>query len=92
MTKKAAAAHKEPTPPPQNPDQPATPPPPPPPKKSRQHAGPLCPVHGVPMIARRSTPYYTYYYCPEDGCTESNKQMRPNLKDAIDRKRRKRRK
>lgn len=42
---------------------------------------PYCSKPGAPVVckSKRSDPYFTYYYCPNDQCTFSQKQPRPAL-------------
>lgn len=37
---------------------------------------PLCPVHGVLMTCRSTTPDMRYFYCPLETCGKSAKQTR----------------
>ncbi len=48
-----------------------------PPKRNfRRQPQPVCPVHGIPMLVRRTTPDVRYCYCPEERCRESYTQAR----------------
>lgn len=48
---------------------------------------PLCPIHKVACVSRNSSPYYTRYYCPDPGCSYSEKVMRPGLQRVLQRER-----
>lgn len=39
---------------------------------------PICPVHDVPMFCNGSPAAVRYYYCPIEGCEESDKVAKPN--------------
>lgn len=46
----------------------------------RQNApAPECPYHKVPCESNRSEPFFTRYYCPEPGCSYSQKVPRQRL-------------
>lgn len=48
--------------------------------RARQSAAPMCPYHQkTRCVSKRSDPYFTRYYCPEEGCTFLAKIPRPNL-------------
>lgn len=47
------------------------------PKRHRQDKRPLCPKHGVQMVADGTNAMFTYYRCPKTGCRERDKQVRP---------------
>jgi hypothetical protein len=53
----------------------------------RQSAAPLCPYHGVRCESKRSEPYFTRYYCPEDGCSYSQKLPKPGMAERLQRDR-----
>lgn len=42
---------------------------------------PYCSKPGAPVVcvSRHSDPYFTFYYCPNDRCSFSQKQPRPAL-------------
>ncbi len=49
-------------------------------KRARQSAAPFCPYHKKTRCkANRSDVFFTRYYCPEEGCTFSVKQPRPEM-------------
>lgn len=50
--------------------------PPKPKRKFRIQPQPVCPVHGVPMLAGSTTETVRYCYCPVAGCGQSAKQSR----------------
>lgn len=54
------------------------------PPRGRQTAAPTCPYCKVPCIARRTTPLFTYYYCPKSECPGrySEKVTRPDVRPA----------
>lgn len=47
--------------------------------RGRQSVQPDCPYCKKACKAGRSTPFFTYYYCQEPGCSFSVKQPRPNM-------------
>jgi hypothetical protein len=53
-------------------------------QKGRQSAAPFCPYHpDTRCESRGSTPHFTRYYCPVEGCTFSIKQQRPDIRRRI---------
>jgi len=64
-------------------EQPATKPAPP---RARQSSAPFCPYHKKTRCkAGHSDAYFTRYYCPEEGCTYSQKVARPNMPSRLHR-------
>jgi len=46
-------------------------------QRPRQDNRPTCPRHGVQMVSYATNPMFTYYRCPEEHCSERDKQVRP---------------
>lgn len=47
--------------------------------RGRQSNQPTCPYHGQRCKAGSSSPWFTRYYCPVEGCSYSEKVQRPAL-------------
>jgi hypothetical protein len=47
---------------------------------------PVCPYHQVACKANHSDPCFTRYYCPEAGCSYSQKVPRPRLAQLVRRR------
>lgn len=47
-----------------------------PPRRFRTKPKPLCPKHGVPMIAYSSPAMVRYLICPCPGCGKTSKEAR----------------
>ena len=55
------------------------------PKRLRQSKQPFCPYHRkVRCKAGRSDQFFTRYYCPEEGCTFSQKVPRPRRPEDVE--------
>lgn len=46
------------------------------PRKNPRLIPQVCPVHGIPMVIRRTTEGARYHYCTEPGCRESKTTAR----------------
>jgi hypothetical protein len=46
-------------------------------RRPRQTDRPTCPVHDVQMTAYATSAMFTYYECPQKGCKETGKRIRP---------------
>lgn len=45
-------------------------------RPSRPANRPVCPVHGIRMVAGSTTASSRYYYCPHPDCKQSKKESR----------------
>lgn len=56
------------------------------PKRARQPASLVvtCPYHKCKCKSNRSDPFFTRYYCPEKGCTYSQKVPRPQMIERVE--------